>query len=146
MSHIQFVEMKSLQQLEEAFIILKELRPHLTFEKFTNIYQNAQAEGNYSILGLFSDSQLVAIMGYRFLHDFVRGKHLYIDDLVTSESMRSKGFGAILLQKAEEISQQNGCSTLRLCTGIENKNAKKFYERENWNFRAVVYTKKLEVK
>ena len=145
MSQFQFVEMKSEQQLQEAFIILKELRPHLSYENFLKIYKAAQVEGQYSILGLFSEKNLVAIMGYRYLHDFVRGKHLYIDDLVTAEKYRSQGFGAQLLTKAEEISKQNSCSTLRLCTGVENESAKKFYERENWKFRAIVYTKKNEV-
>lgn len=146
MSQFQFVEIKTDQQLKDAFVVLKELRPHLTFENFLKIYHEAQQEGQYTILGLFSEQRLVAIMGYRYLHDFVRGKHLYIDDLVTAENERSQGFGAQLLQKAEELSIQNGCSTLRLCTGVENESAKKFYERENWKFRAIVYTKKNEAR
>ena len=145
MSQYQFVEMKSDQQLQDAFLILKELRPHLSYENFLKIYKSAQTEGQYSILGLFVEQDLVAIMGYRYIHDFVRGKHLYIDDLVTAEKYRSKGFGAVLLKRAEEISKQNSCTTLRLCTGIENESAKKFYERESWKLRAIVYTKKNEV-
>lgn len=82
-------------------------------------------------------------MGYRVLCDFVHGRHLYIDDLVTDENIRSKGYGATLLKEAEKIAQENGCTNLRLCTGIDNDRGKTFYEKNNWNLRAVVYKKKL---
>jgi len=62
--------------------------------------------------------RIVAVMGYRFLSDFVRGKHVYVDDLVSTESARSKGLGAELLKFAEDVAARSGCKSLRLCTGI----------------------------
>ena len=44
-------------------------------------------------------------MGYRFLHDYVHGKHVYIDDLVTTAAIRSQGAGAKLLKYAEMIAE-----------------------------------------
>lgn len=82
-------------------------------------------------------------MGYRIITDFVHGRHLYIDDLVTSEEVRSQGHGATLLKYAEAMAKQKGCSNLRLCTGIDNEGGKRFYEKNSWNLRAVVYKKKL---
>jgi len=38
-------------------------------------------------------------MGYRLLHDFVHGRHLYIDDLVVTSRLRSSGLGAELLKR-----------------------------------------------
>jgi ribosomal protein S18 acetylase RimI-like enzyme len=82
-------------------------------------------------------------MGHRVLHDFVHGKHLYIDDLVTTVSHRSKGIGALLLKRAEVDAQQLGCQSLRLCAGVSNEDGKRFYEKQQWQFRSVVYKKKL---
>ncbi len=126
------------------FELLKELRPHLNFENFKILISEAQKSGGYQLLGLKdSQNQLVALMGYRIVTDFVHGRHLYIDDLVTSQKIRSQGYGAILLKHAEDLAGQNGCNNLRLCTGIENERGKSFYDKNSWNLRAVVYKKKL---
>ena len=77
------------------------------------------------------------------LHDFVHGRHLYIDDLITDPRLRSRGYGAQLLRHAEELAPTLGCHNLRLCTGIENERGKGFYERAGWKLRAVVYKRKL---
>ena len=90
------------------------------------------------------NGEILAVMGYRFLSDFVRGKHIYIDDLVTAEKIRSKGLGAELLKFAEELAHTNGCKSLRLCTGVENERGVSFYERNGWVKRAFAFTKKLK--
>ncbi len=129
--------------LKRFFELLKELRPHLTLVSFKKIFSEAQKSSSYQMIGIEDETGLVALMGYRILHDFVHGKHIYIDDLVSKEASRSKGYGTILLKHAEEIAKENGCTNLRLCTGIENEAGKKFYEKNNWNLRAVVYKKKM---
>lgn len=132
------------ENLPKAFIVLKELRPHLSFEEFIVIYEQSQKNDEYELAAVYKDQSIVAVMGYRILYDLVRGKHIYIDDLVTAENARSKGFGAKLLAYAEQIAIQKNCKTLRLCTGIENERGVQFYEKNNWTRRAYAYTKKLK--
>lgn len=97
----------------------------------------------YEIIAIEAENEILAVMGYRILHDYVHGKHLYIDDLVSTKSYRSEGLGAKLLVYAEELAKELGCKVLRLCTGIDNELGKKFYERNGWSLRAVAYKKKL---
>lgn len=135
--------MKDKIDLERCYSVMKELRPHLSFESYISIYREAQEADGYQIVAVEEQDQIVAVMGYRFLSDYVRGKHVYIDDLVSTEKARSKGFGAELLKFAEEIAQMAGCKSLRLCTGIENERGARFYDRNGWTKRAFAYTKKL---
>ena len=130
-------------QLREVFPLLQELRPHLKLEEFLTIYEMAQVRDQYEIVVAYEEGHAVAMMGYRILFDFVHGKHLYIDDLVVSEKSRSLGLGGKLLLFAEEAAQSHECTGLRLCTGINNERAKSFYQKNNWQLRAVVYKKKL---
>jgi GNAT superfamily N-acetyltransferase len=129
--------------LERCYPIMKELRPHLSFEEYISIYDQSHASDGYEIIALENNGKLLAVMGYRFLSDYVRGKHVYIDDLVSTESERSKGLGAELLKFAEDVAAKEGCNSLRLCTGIENDRGVKFYDRNGWTKRAFAYTKKL---
>ncbi len=134
---------KNRSELEKCFPVMKELRPHLTFADFISIYEDAHRNDGYEIVAIEDDNNILAIMGYRILSDYVRGKHVYIDDLVSSESVRSKGLGAELLRYAEGVARDLNLKTLRLCTGIENDRGVSFYERNGWIKRAFAYTKKL---
>lgn len=139
----QIVILRTQSELEQAYPVMKELRPHITLQNFLDIYHQSHKTTGYEIAALKVDGQIQAIMGYRILFDYVHGKHCYIDDLVSSEQYRSKGFGAELLKYAEQFSKEQGCTGLRLCTGIENERGKKFYEKNGWNLRAIVYKKKV---
>ena len=135
--------MKTPQDLKRAYPVMKELRVNLDFETFVDVYEKAHVDSGYEIVAVERNSQIVALMGYRILHDYVHGKHIYIDDLVTTEAVRSQKVGEKLLKHAESLAEKNNCKNLRLCTGIENEQGKKFYERNNWNLRAIVYKKKI---
>jgi GNAT superfamily N-acetyltransferase len=110
---IFIVQTKS--ELERCYPVMKELRPHLSFEEYVSIYEQAHASDGYEIVAVEVQGQIIAVMGFRFLSDFVRGKHVYIDDLVSSEKLRSQGLGAELLLFAEEVARTSGCKSLRLC-------------------------------
>lgn len=129
--------------LERCYPVMKELRPHLSFEDYISIYEQAHASDGYEIVAIEDKEQILALMGYRFLSDFVRGKHIYVDDLVSTEKARSQGLGAELLKFAESVAEATECRSLRLCTGIENERGVQFYDRNGWTKRAFAYTKKI---
>ncbi|MBX9767234.1 MAG: GNAT family N-acetyltransferase [Bdellovibrionales bacterium] len=134
---------RTQKDLERCFPVMKELRAHLEMEDYLSIYREAHRADGYEIVAIEQGGAVVAIMGYRILSDFVRGRHIYIDDLVSTQSARSSGLGAELLKYAEEIASKAGCAALRLCTGIENEGGIRFYERNGWTKRAFAYTKKV---
>lgn len=134
---------KSKNDLERCYPVMKELRPHLSFADYLSIYDQSHASDGYEIVAIEDGGRIVAVMGYRFLSDFVRGKHVYVDDLVSTESARSKGLGAELLKFAEDVAARSGCKSLRLCTGIENEDGIRFYDRNGWTKRAFAYAKRL---
>ena len=143
MDNLNLVKVNSHLDLERFYPVMKELRKDLSFPDFLSLYEKAHSNDEYEIVGFECNGKIVAAMGYRILYDFVHGKHLYIDDLVSTESLRSKGLGAKLLRYAEQLAKESSCKGLRLCTGIENAKGKKFYERNGWKLRAVAYKKKL---
>jgi len=141
-STLKFTKMQNREDLEKCFPVMKELRPHLSEQEYLDIYRHAHSMDGYEIIALQDEDQILALMGYRIVYDFVRGRHLYIDDLVSTEKARSQGLGEKLLKHAETLAQQLNCKSLRLCTGLENDRAIKFYEKNHWTQRAVAYIKR----
>ncbi len=131
------------EDLEKAFPIVKELRTHLDFADFSRLVMLANAADGYRLVAREDRGQILAVMGYRILHDLVHGSHLYVDDLVTGKDARSQGHGAALLNYAEAEARRLGLTGLRLCTGADNEAARRFYEREGWLPRAIAYKKKV---
>ncbi len=146
MSTIEFRVITSKPELEQAFPVMKELRPHLTLERYLNLINEAAKRDQYEVVGAYDGDKCVGAMGHRVLFDFVHGKHLYIDDLVVTEGHRSQKIGAQLLKFAEKYAKEIDCDGLRLCTGVENDKGKSFYEREGWTARALAYKKSLRTK
>ena len=133
--------MTSPDELERAYHVLKELRTALSHEDFNALYSAARREGGYKLVGAYDGGECVGVLGFRLLTDFVHGRHLYIDDLVVTAKQRSRGAGAELLRHAEEVARDLGCKGLRLCTGVDAKDAQRFYEKNGWKPRAVAYKK-----
>lgn len=143
MNSFKIVPISGKMELEKVFPLIFELRPHLDLNNFINIYEQAHKQDSYKIYVVEQSENYIAAMGCRILYDFVHGKHLYIDDLVVTDMARSKGIGAILLEFAEKLAKEENCNKLRLCTGNENIRGKKFYIKNKWEQRAVVFKKTL---
>lgn len=134
----------SKQDLEKVYPLIRELRTELDFSQFMQIYEEAHKRDGYTVVAVEESGKFIGAMGYRLLFDFVHGKHVYIDDLVVTEESRSKGIGKGLLDYANEVGIREGCERLRLCTGTENEQGIRFYKRENWTLRAIVFKKLVE--
>lgn len=143
--NLKTVTIQTQDELKKIYPLILQLRDHLSLESFLILFKQANSANNYTLLAIEDkNEEYIAAMGYRIITDFIHGKHLYIDDLITNVNHRSKGIGAKLLEVASTIAADNKCNNLRLCTGIQNDAGKKFYEKNGWQLKAVVYKKKLQ--
>ena len=87
------------------------------------------AEGA-GLIQLFDEGEVRALAVWRAFHTTYCGYRLEIDDLVTDETQRSKGYGATLLAFVEAKARAIGCDTLTLNSGTHRTRAHRFYFRE----------------
>ena len=67
---------------------------------------------------------------YRIGENTFEGLHLYVDDLVTDEKLRSKGVGHALMEHLRDLARATGCEACTLDSGTQRAQAHKFYFRE----------------
>lgn len=119
-------------QIEAAFAVMKELRPHLTdLEKFSEQI-GRQKQSDYHLVGMYDRddrSQLIGLVGYRFTENFLYGRHVYVDDLIVTEACRRANAGAQLLKFARTSAIEAGCKHFVLDTGLHMPLAQRFYFR-----------------
>lgn len=126
-------------EIAACFAVMRELRSDINQSDFIQRIQRQQRSGYQ--LGFIQDAEgVVAVAGYRFGESLAWGRYVYVDDLVTSSSHRSKGYGQQLLQEIRMIAKSAGCEQLHLDSGLQRTDAHRFYEREGMNAVAMHFT------
>jgi len=89
-----------------------------------------QQEEGYVLAGLWDGDTVCAVAGYRFGNNLAWGKYLYLDDLVTDGTRRSRGHGKRLLDWLCAQAREEGCDELHLDSGVQRYAAHRFYLRD----------------
>ena len=114
-------------EIARCCTVMRELRTHLADqEDFVRRVARQQQEG-YQLAFLEWDGEIRAVAGYRFLESLFSGKNLYVDDLVTRDADRSRGYGGQLLDWLIAQARANNCETLELDSGVQRFDAHRFY-------------------
>jgi len=117
------------QEIAACFPVMHQLRPHLTPETFLARVRS-QEQAGYRVAYVEVAGRPRAVAGFRVSESLSSGRFLYVDDLVTLDSERSKGHGAQLLGWLLDQARREGCQQLELDSGIQRKDAHRFYQRE----------------
>jgi GNAT superfamily N-acetyltransferase len=128
------------EQIAACFPVMRELRPHLEPSAFVPTIRQLERDG-YRLAWLEADGAIVTVAGFRLKRALFCPMFLYVDDLVTLASERSKGYGRIMLDWLKERARQEGCLQLHLDSGMHRTDAHRFHERERlhrsgYHFRA----------
>lgn len=127
---------ESDEALEICFAVVQQLRPHLTLNNYLSQVRRQQKKTGYQIAYVQVDGRVVATAGYLFRETLGDGLFLNVDDLVTDQTERSKGYGATLIAYLYKIAKENGCATIQLDSAVHRADAHRFYDREGYRVTA----------
>ena len=118
--------------MRSCFDLMRELRPHLASpDEFVESCSRQRA-GGYRLLVLREGGKPVALAGFRVQENLVHGRHLYVDDLVTSPERRGHGYGHIVMDRIRSEAAGLGCDRISLDTPTSNVLGHRFYYRQGF--------------
>lgn len=120
---------KTEEEIKRCFPVMVQLRPHLSESEFMKRVQKQQQEG-YFLAYLEADGEIESLAGYRYYNMLSRGHIMYVDDLITNESSRSKGYGKAIFEWLVQEARANNCDQLDLDSGVQRFDAHRFYFRQ----------------
>jgi len=123
------------QEIASCFPVLAELRPQLDAVSFVSTIRKLMAVSQFE-LAYLDDGGVKAVAGYRVSEWLHAGKYLEIEDLVTTSSARSKGYGGALFDWLVAEAANRGCRHLRLLSGVKRTDAHRFYLRKGMAIEA----------
>lgn len=127
MSSIQIAE--NSEQIARCFSVMHQLRPKLREQEFVERILQQQREG-YRLAFLEAEGRVASVAGFRVMHVLWSGKTLYVDDLITDETMRSRGFGEQMITWLLARAREEECETFSLDSGTHRQQAHAFYFRQ----------------
>jgi len=119
------------------------LRPHLSDAQFFEQVKRQQSDG-YFLAFLEDGGAVKALAGFRLGEMLYSGRYLYVDDLVTDENERSKGYGDALFDWLVNHAKEQNCQQFRLDSGVQRFDAHRFYLRKRMRISAYNFTLALD--
>ena len=136
------IEIGTKAQIRACFPAMVQLRPHLTQDRFVEQVERMR-RGGYQMLAVAEEDVIRALAGYRIGEMLAYGRFLYVDDLITDESGRSRGFGALLFDRLKSIAHNEKCVALHLDSGVQRTGAHRFYFREGMHILSYHFSMQL---
>lgn len=118
------------------------LRPQLEEQEFVSRVQVQHAQG-FQLAAAEDAGRVVAVAGFRILEVLATGRTLHVDDLVTDDALRSRGYGKAMLDWLQDFALEQGCETFSLDSGTHRQEAHAFYFRERMRVTSFHFAKKL---
>jgi GNAT superfamily N-acetyltransferase len=137
-------EMTSDGDIASTFAVMRQLRPHLVSHEYVPAVRRMMAAQGFKLAGVIDGSGVRAVAGYVVAESLAWGRHLYVHDLVTGESERSRGHGKLLLDWLKDEARASGCAELHLDSGVQRHGAHRFYLRERMDISAYHFRLKIE--
>ena len=136
-------ELTTEEEFRAAWPVMRELRDHLDEETFMQRVAQMRPSG-YRLLAAEDEDAIVALAGIGREKNLYYGHYMWVYDLITTESGRSKGYGLALLQRVEEIAREEGCDVVALSSALHRLDAHRFYlDKAGMEKRSFTFIKEL---
>ncbi|HEU4328215.1 MAG TPA: GNAT family N-acetyltransferase [Roseiflexaceae bacterium] len=123
------------EEIAACYPVMVQLRPHLSEQAFLEQVRRQKGDG-FLLAALEEGGQVRALAGFRVIEMLSRGRHVYVDDLVTDAHSRSAGHGRALMDWLKNYARAQGCARLHLDSGTQRTDAHRFYFRERLHISA----------
>jgi len=120
---------KTDEEIIGCYETMSQLRPQIKRDDFLGRVR-VQEKNGYNLVFLKEANAALSVAGFRFLETLGWGRLMYVDDLVTDENQRSKGYGDKMLDWLMEYAKENRCQEFHLDSGVQRFAAHRFYFRK----------------
>src|SRR5690349_5571736 len=115
------------EEIQDCYGVMSQLRTHIAPEDFLPRVRRQMNDFGFRIAYLKDEGEVRAVAGIRNSEWLHGGKYIEIDDLVSKDGDRSKGYGGELFDWIVDLAREEGCDHVRLLSGVQRFDAHRFY-------------------
>ena len=124
-----------LGELLELYLDLHENSVPPIDERALSVWQKIMDDENHHIIVNIQDGRIVSSCVCVIIPNLTRGirPYAFIENVVTREDHRGRGFATECLDFAREIAKRENCYKMMLLTGSKSESTLEFYKRAGYN-------------
>ncbi|HTT04563.1 MAG TPA: GNAT family N-acetyltransferase [Steroidobacteraceae bacterium] len=123
---------ESVEDLQRISKVLRQLRPAFDTPALIAQIQEQQRQHGYRVAFVENGTEVLCVAGFVTGLKLAWGRYMYVDDLVTADTHRSRGTGAAMIAWLKAYARGIGCHQLHLDSGVQRFGAHRFYLRERF--------------
>jgi GNAT superfamily N-acetyltransferase len=135
----------SASDIAACLPVLSELRPQLATESSVATIQHLMSTSQFA-LACLDDGGIKSVAGYRVSEWLYAGRYLEIEDLVTTSTARSRGYGGAMFDWLTSEAVRVGCRQVRLVSGVKRTDAHRFYLRKGMIIEAHYFSMNVQTR
>jgi GNAT superfamily N-acetyltransferase len=139
---IRIAVAESSADIARCFPVMSQLRPKIGADDFVALVERLARITGLRVAYL-DDDGIKAVAGYRISEWLAGGRYLEIEDLVTAEGERSKGYGGQLFDWLAAAAAEDECRQVRLVSNVKRVDAHRFYLRKGMTLEAHYFSMNL---
>ena len=99
------------------------------------LWKNIRKDKNHHIIVGIIEGRIIASCVLIIIPNLTHNQQPYalIENVITDENHRNKGYGSTLLNYARELAVKENCYKIMLMTGSKKESTLNFYERAGYN-------------
>lgn len=132
---VREIRQEELSELLDLYLYLHEDSiPEMT-EHLSKTWDEIISDKNHHIIVKEVDGKIVASCVCVIIPNLTRGirPYAFIENVVTNENYRGKGYATECLNYAKEIALKDNCYKMMLLTGSKRESTLRFYENAGYN-------------
>jgi GNAT superfamily N-acetyltransferase len=133
---VRLIKFDELEQLIELYQHLNKDDPKLEIDpSLKQLWRDIFDDPNLYYLVIAEDGMLVSSCTFAIIKNLTRNARPFvlIENVVTHEKYRNKGYGTAILKRVVEIAKEIGCYKVMLMTSRKEESTLKFYEKAGFN-------------
>lgn len=132
---IREAKLEDLKQILELYLSLHEKEIPENNEHLQNTWEQIINDENHHLIVCEIDGKIVSSCVCVIIPNLTRNvrPYAFIENVVTNEEYREKGYATACLNYAKEIAEQNDCYKMMLLTGSKEESTLNFYKQAGYN-------------
>ena len=132
---VREAQKSELGELLELYLDLHENSVPPIDERAFSVWQKIMDDENHHIIVNIQDGRIVSSCVCVIIPNLTRGirPYAFIENVVTRENHRGRGFATECLDFAREIAKRENCYKMMLLTGSKSESTLDFYKRAGYN-------------
>ncbi len=129
------VRMIRADEIEKLLMLYRFLNPDDPELKVDHDLMQHLSDPNLYYLVIEEDGMLVSFCAMAIIKNLTRSARPYglIENVVTHENYRNRGYGTAVLKKAIRIAAEKNCYKVMLMTGRKDETTLRFYEKAGFD-------------